>query len=309
MSVKASTYRFVMRRFANMNPVKHPNTIKAMQHITETTFNTARVADLEIKLCRTSSGVRYEFGSLRGVTPNGRLVLYFHGGAYLAGLANIYRNTAAELCRSIRAEVVFLDYDLAPAYRYPVQLEQAMALWDDLTMRYTPENIVVAGDSAGGNLALAFLLKLRDQGLPMPRCGLCFSPLADTTASGSSYLENYRKDVLFGCRHGYMTEEIKNKILDSDIYAFCRGQERTDPYISPAFGDFMKFPPMFLCAGGHEMLLSDTMTVAERMMAQGVPVELEIGDKMFHDYIQFHKTLPEGRAALDKAQEFVKKQW
>lgn len=309
MSVKASAYRFVMRHFANMNPTRCPDTIGAMQHITETTFNTRLAADLELSQCKTPDGVRYELGSLRGTAPNGRLVLCFHGGAYLAGLANIYRNTAVELGRSIGAEVAFLDYDLAPEHRYPVQLEQAMALWNELTKRYAPENIVVVGDSAGGNLALAFLLKLRDGGFPMPRCGLCFSPLADTTASGRSYIENYQNDVLFGHRRGHMTDELRSRILDSDIYAFCKGLDRTNPYISPVFGDFTGFPPMFLCAGGHELLLSDTTSVAERMTAQGVKVELEIGDRMFHDYIQFHEAVPEGKEALEKAKRFVERQW
>ena len=109
MSVKASAYRFVMRHFANMNPTRRPDTIGAMQHITETTFNTRLAADLELSQCKTPDGVRYELGSLRGTAPNGRLVLCFHGGAYLAAFfpehqkyadSQSIERTSAAYCKS-----------------------------------------------------------------------------------------------------------------------------------------------------------------------------------------------------------------
>ncbi len=259
----------------------------------------------------TASGIRYEKVVKKDAEKTGRVIFYLHGGAYVAGLISTYRNFAVKFYDAAQTELILLDYSLAPEAKFPTQLNEAVALWEDLieNQGYLAENIIIGGDSAGANLALALLLKLRDEKLPLPKAAFCMSPWADMTASGKSYVENYSKDIMFGENKKEASLDSREKILSSELYCFIGDANRHDPYVSPVFGDYHGFPPMFFTAGGHEMLLDDTLTIVKKLKKSGASVQVEICEEMFHTYPIYSPFLPEGEKAFDKICEFIKTQF
>ena len=179
-------------------------------------------------------------------------------------------------------------------------------MWKTITTYAKPENIIVGGDSSGGNLALAMLLKLRDENRELP-CGCFFlSPWTDMTASGKSYALNYQKDVEIGDKKGVFDEATRNKLLDSYLFECIGDADRTSLYVSPAFADYSGFPPMMLFAGGHEMLLDDTLAVYNKAKSAGVNVRLETQPGMFHSYVLYQNHMPESKASYQKLKTFIK---
>ncbi|MCH5334064.1 MAG: alpha/beta hydrolase, partial [Agathobacter sp.] len=202
------------------------------------------------------------------------VVLQLHGGGYVGAVRNAYY-VFAGLYNEVShgCSVLTPDYRVAPENPYPAALDDALASYQWLLDNgYSGEQIVLAGDSAGGGLAMALCMYLRDHGMPLP-CGIvAMSPWTDLTASGESYETNYEKDPLFG--------NTRESIIYLDDYA--GEHDKTEPYISPLFGDFHGFPPMLIQVGSLEMLLSDSVSVAEKARAQGVKVRLSVYEGMFH---------------------------
>ena len=129
------------------------------------------------------------------------------------------------------------------------------------------------------------------------------------TASGKSYVENYSNDIMFGEKGKEITESSRDKFLNSELYCFVGDADRKNPYVSPVFGEYHGFPPMYFAAGSHEMLLSDTLTIVENLKKNNVPVESEIKDEMFHTYVIYGAFMPEGAESLKKILEFIKQQF
>lgn len=226
-----------------------------------------------------------------------KIILQLHGGGYVGGMRNAYRMFAGlynEVSRGM--SVLTVDYRVAPENPYPAALEDAFAayryLLDD---GWFAEQIIVAGDSAGGGLAMALCHYLKDKGMQLP-CGIiAMSPWTDLTASGESYDTNYEKDPLFG------------KTRDSLIYNkdYIGDNDPLNAYISPLFGDFRQFPPMLIQVGSYEMLLSDSVSVAAKAREQGVKVRLSIYEGMFHIFQMAAKMLPESKRAWVEIGKFI----
>ncbi len=242
-------------------------------------------------------GFRMEY--LRPIqTFTRRVVLQLHGGGYIGPMKNIYRDFAVQYsARSLGGDVLTVDYRVAPQYPYPAALEDAIAAycWLLEERRYEPNQIVIAGDSAGGGLALALSLYLRDHGIPMPAGVAVMSPWTDLTCSGESYETNYTKDPQFG------------NTKDSMLYnsAYIGDGDPTDPYMSPVFGSYEKFPPVLLQVGGDEVLLSDTLEVADKLRKAGGKLRLSVYDGMFHVFQMALKLIPESREAWDEVGMFL----
>ncbi|MDE6729228.1 MAG: alpha/beta hydrolase [Oscillospiraceae bacterium] len=290
-----------MYRFSNFNPVENPDVIGKFRKLNRIVVKNAYCPKGFI-LSResTASGTRYERITKAGADRNHKLILYFHGGAYQAGLLYFYKDFAPDFYReSGGAEIIYLDYRLAPEFQYPVQLREALDLWDNITQNqnYQPENIIIGGDSAGGNLVLAMMLWLRDHHQKLPKAAFCISPWADMTGSSTSARSNYGKDVEFGQPGKIMTEEISKILHDSEIYAWLsekdRKENRQNPYISPVFGNYQNFPPMLFTAGRDEMLLGDTLTLVRKFKNLGIPVRCDIQPGMCHIYPVFRHFSPE----------------
>lgn len=228
---------------------------------------------------------------------NEKIILQLHGGGYVGAMRNAYRMFAGlynEVSRGM--SVLTIDYRVAPENPYPAALEDAYAAYCWLMEQgWFAEQIVLAGDSAGGGLAMALCHYLKNQGKQLP-CGIvAMSPWTDLTASGESYDTNYEKDPLFG------------KTRDSLIYNkdYVGENDPMNAYISPLFGDFRDFPPMLIQVGSYEMLLSDSVEVAAKARQQGVKVRLSIYDGMFHIFQMAAKMLPESKKAWVEIGKFI----
>ena len=227
----------------------------------------------------------------------GRVILQLHGGGYVGAMRNAYRMFAGlynEVSHGM--SVLTPDYRVAPEHPYPAALEDAVCAYEWLLAQgWFSEQIIVAGDSAGGGLAMALCHYLINHGRQLP-CGIiAMSPWTDLTASGESYDTNYERDPLFG------------KTRDSLIYNrdYVGDHDPMDEYISPMFGDFRGFPPMLIQVGSYEMLLSDSVDVAAKARGQGVKVRLSIYDGMFHIFQMAAKMLPESRKAWVEIGKFI----
>ncbi|ORX44208.1 alpha/beta-hydrolase [Piromyces finnis] len=238
-------------------------------------------------------------------TPK-KVIYYMHGGAYILGLTNTYHSFSYPLC-DIRDDikVVLLDYSVAPEHKYPTQINEAMDLWDELTKEYSPNDIVVGGDSSGGNLSIALIHKIKKERGTAPRGGFFLSPWTDMTCSGKSYYDNYSKDVQFGEPNKTLTEEKTKIIFNSEIFCFTGDAEKTDPYVSPLFGDFTTFPKSLFIVGSDEVLLDDTLNIVNKIKENKEnEVELLNKEGMFHTY-PLMSIMPEAREACKKIREFI----
>lgn len=258
---------------------------------------------------QTDKGVKYQLVTKNGDSKHKKAVLYLHGGAYISGLTNQYRKLAPRFYNVYGgADIFYLDYKLAPEHKYPSQLDEAYEMWLELVEKqnYNPKDIFVLGDSAGAHLTVSLLFKLRDEGKEMPVGAACFSLWGDMLGTGESYINNYGIDVIFGEKRKKMTEDDKKNMFESNLYAFIGNEDRKNPYISPVFGDFNGFPPMFFSVGSAEILLDDSLTVAKKLKAAGVRAECDIQPDMFHTFTLYAERLPKAKASFEKLEQFMK---
>lgn len=233
---------------------------------------------------------------------SGKVILQLHGGGYIGPMKNLYRRFAinySELSKG--AEVLTIDYRVAPEDPFPAALEDAVAAyrWLIEEKNYESKDIMVVGDSAGGGLALALCLYLRDNMISLPAGIVTMSPWNDLTNSGTSYIENYEIDPLFG-------KTTNNMLYDS---TYIGENDPHNPYISPIYGDFTGFPPMLMQVGTHEVLLSDTLIVAEKAKKQNVKVKLSVYEGMFHVFQMSGDLIPESKAAWREVGTFINRIW
>ena len=222
-----------------------------------------------------------------------RTILYLHGGAYTAGGLDYAKGFGTLLAAETRLNVFCVAYRLAPEYKYPAALNDAFTAYRYLLERgYQPEKIALAGESAGGGLALALALKIRDEGLPLPAGIACISPWTDLSFSGASYRNNVYRDP-----------SLIRESLAYSVIAYAAGHEY-EPYVSPVYGDYTGFPPCLFFAGSDEILLSDAKTVHHQLLRAGVASELIIEDGMWHVYPLYG--MPEGRRALLRMSAFLR---
>lgn len=304
-SLRAKLGRIVVRKFYNMNPEGG----KSFAEVTEmvSNYGTKVRKGFVRTVERTEEGVVFE-----RVAPvsggNGKLVLYMHGGGYSAGLSQAYRTQACDMAKAAGgAECIMPDYDLSPEHKYPTQHEQGYAMWlDVLRQGYQPKDIILGGDSAGGNLALSVMLRLRDEGKELPHALFLISPWTDMAGSGASYETNYAVDPMFGKKNVVLDEESKERLLHSDMYAWVGDADRHDPYVSPVFGSYEGFPSTLMTVGGDEILLDDTLTIADSMRKAGVDVTVISHEKMFHIYPLYYTLFPESKKAYKQILSFIK---
>ena len=206
-----------------------------------------------------------------------RAVLYCHGGGYTSGTLGYSRILSSKLAHVTGWEVLSFEYRLAPEHPYPAAVEDAMRAWDYLMYQgYGARDVVVAGDSAGGNLALVLTHLLKKAGRRLPRALILLSPWTDMTASGKSYQEREAIDPVLTLNYIYAVRD-----------AYARGQDLSDPCLSPLFGDFTDFPPTLIQAGTNEILLSDSVRLRDRLIQAAVPCRLEVWSDLWHVFQMF----------------------
>jgi acetyl esterase/lipase len=222
------------------------------------------------------------------------VVLYLHGGGWTLGWSQIHRRMVAHLCRAAACRALAVDYRLAPEHPFPAALEDCLTAYRWLLKEgMLPRDIVIAGDSAGGNLTLATLMSLRDAADPLPAAAVCISPMTDLEGTGESL--RTKKDpaqtaefVLAMARH------------------YAGGHDLRLPLLSPYHGDLRGLPPLLIQVGGDEILLSDATRLADDARAAGVEVSLVIWPRMWHVWHLFAPSLPEARQAVDAIGAFIR---
>lgn len=203
-----------------------------------------------------------------------RVILYCHGGGYTSGGLGFSKVLASKLTRATGMDTLAFDYRLAPEHPYPAAVEDALTAWGHLeSLGIAPGDIVLAGDSAGGNLALVLCLKLREAGRGLPGALLLMSPWTDMTASGESLRGRAGIDPVLTPEYMYAVRE-----------AYAGGLDPSVCLLSPLFADFAGFPPALIQVGTHEILYSDAERLAERMLAAGADCRLEVWENMWHDF-------------------------
>jgi len=224
-------------------------------------------------------------------------VLFLHGGAYVVASFRNYGHFTWRIGRAARARVLAIDYRLAPEHRFPAALDDAMAAYRWLLDRgYDPERILIAGDSAGGGLALALMLKLRDEGAPLPGAAIALSPWTDLALTGASLTTNAVRDPML------VASEVPRF---AEMYA--GNADRKDPYLSPLYGDPRGLPPTLIQAGGDEILLDDAGRMAEKMKDASCRVDYQIWPGMPHVFQLLVPVLPEANAAVEEIGKFVQR--
>ena len=238
-------------------------------------------------------GIHGEWISVNRAHMKKYIILYCHGGGYSTGSSIYARTLTTKFATSTSMDVLCFDYRLAPEHPYPAATEDAMKIWNDLMLLgYGARDIIVAGDSAGGNLALSLVLKLKQEGRLLPRGVILMSPWTDLTASGKSHVTRAEIDPVLNA--DYLKEMTTN---------YAEGEDLKNPLISPLFGDFTGFPPTYIQVGDNEMLLNDATMLHKRMVKANVSVRMDIFKGMWHVFqMSPFKTAYE---AMDKNAEFI----
>ena len=239
------------------------------------------------------SGVPAEKITHAGAVP-GKVLLHLHGGGFFAGSIKSYRHVVSRYAMAANVTAYHLDYRLTPEHPFPAALDDAIAAYKQLlAASVAPADLVIGGDSAGGNLAVALLLKAREEGLPQPAGLYLLSPWLDLTASGESYDTVGVRDPIIS------REEV---IPLARIYLDGR---LDSPFTSPARADPAGLPPMLIQVGGEEALLSDSLNFANRAAMAGVDVKLHVWPEMPHAWPLFHPFIGAGLAAIDEAGQWM----
>lgn len=242
----------------------------------------------------TLGGVRCE-----RVVPQGagarRTILYLHGGGYVVGSPRSHRPMVARIAEAAQAIAIVVNYRLAPEHRFPSAVSDALAVYRALLAGGAdPGQIVVAGDSTGGGLALALVLSVKAQDLPQPAGVFVISPWADLTQSGASYAYRAESDPM-----------ISKAALDELALDYLGGLDPRDPLASPLFGDFTGAPPVLIQTGSEETLLSDSLALAEVLARARVEVRLEIWPEMIHVFHMWSDDLQAARRAVRLAGDWM----
>ena len=255
------------------------------------------------KINPKSDGAHKEELTLGGIrtwkitTPNSdpeKILLYYHGGAYQVGSPEGYYPMLTHLARETGFTIYIPDYRLAPEHYYPAQVEDGVKTFEALIneLGYSPGQIAFGGDSAGGNMSLVTLLKLKSEGKSLPSAVFCISPWADPAATGDSYNDEMcSKDLLLGPIFRKMWSDYK---LDGFAGYFVRDEDldSENPYICPIKGDYTNSPPIMVQVGAHELLLSDSRTLKNIFERDGVTFEYKEWDELWHVF-QLEAEMPE----------------
>lgn len=255
------------------------------------------------RLTAPMTGMDYEEFALSGMSaawtrlkaPHGsrHAILYCHGGGYTSGNLGYSRVLSSKLAHATGYDVLSFEYRLAPEFPYPAAVEDALRAWDYLMLQgYGARDIVLAGDSAGGNLALVLCKRLKEAKRRLPGALILMSPWTDMTMSGVSYSERAEIDPM-------LTPEY----IEAVRTAYAAGQDYHSPDLSPLFADLTGFPPTLIQAGDHEILYSDSEALAAALERAGVPCRFEISEGMWHVFQMF--PIKKAAAAIESIARFL----
>jgi acetyl esterase/lipase len=231
----------------------------------------------------------------RPLSRSDRVVFFLHGGGYVSGGPRLYRHVAWRIAEAARAAVIGVDYRLAPEHPFPAAIDDAFAAWRALLAEgFDPRRCAILGDSSGGGLALSLVLRLRDEGHPLPAAVVALSPWTDLAITGRS------------ARAGASDPMLNANELGPLAAKYLAGADPRHPYASPLHGDLHGLPPTLIQVGGDEILRDDATRMADKLERAGCAVALEIWPRMPHVWHAFAPILPEARRAIVRIGEFVR---
>lgn len=240
------------------------------------------------------AGVSGEWITPKSASDNA-VLLYLHGGGYCVGSIDSHRPMVAHIARAANVRTLMIDYRLAPEHPFPAGLDDAVAAYEWLLEQgLAPDSIVIGGDSAGGGLTLATLLRSRDADLPMPSAAVLISPWLDLTASGESIVTCAEVDPT-----------LAPDRLGEYIDGYCGDTAVDHPLVSPLFADLASLPPLLIQVGTAEILLDDSTRLAHAAQRLEVEVALEVWEDMFHVWHYYAEWIPEAREAITQLADFV----
>jgi acetyl esterase/lipase len=224
-----------------------------------------------------------------------RVILYLHGGGYVTDSVASRRPMCIQMAKSLTMTVLQVEYRLAPEHPFPAALEDALKVYRWLlTQGHKPSDIIISGDSAGGGLGVATVLALRDAGEPLPAAVVCLSPWVDLTHRGQSHITKAEAECV-----------LRTDVLKEWALCYADGSRLSDPLVSPVYADFHGFPPLLIQVGGDEILLDDSLSLAEKAKAAGVDVTFRVWDGMWHAWLVLANLIPESRMAFDDMGVFL----
>jgi acetyl esterase/lipase len=230
-----------------------------------------------------------------GASRHDRHILYLHGGCYVVGWPGLYRDLTWRIATLCRSRVLCIDYRLAPEHPFPAALDDAVAAYRWLLGQGAdPHRIALMGDSAGGGLAFATMLRLRDEGVDLPSAAVVVSPWTDLALTGESLRLNADIDAL-------IPVELAPRVVDLCL----AGADPRNPYASPLYGDPTGLPPTLILVGGDDVLRDDAVRMAEKMRAAGCHVEIEVWPHMWHVWHMLVRVMPEAKAAIARIAKFM----
>ncbi|MBN2386264.1 MAG: alpha/beta hydrolase [Anaerolineales bacterium] len=239
-------------------------------------------------------GMPAEWIEPANATP-GHFILYLHGGGYTLGSLDTHRGLVARIALASRARLLQIDYRLAPEHPFPAALEDAQKAYHWMLWQGVPvPGLVLGGDSAGGGLALATALSLRDAGEALPAALFLLSPWTDLTISGPSARERLDRDPVLSSPSEWRPEE------------YAGLEPLTHPLISPLFADLEDLPPMLIQVGTEEILFDDSTRLAEMAHAAGIDATIEIWEGLWHVFQGFAPYLPEAQKAIDSIGSYIR---
>lgn len=257
-------------------------------------------------MVKLPEGVEYREVDCHGtkavyVTPdnvdNENIILYFHGGGYAMGSIETHKPLVGRIAKASATKALLIDYRLAPENPYPNGLDDAIKSYRWLLNGegYTNDKVIFAGDSAGGGMTVASMLRLKQEGQPLPLAGICLSPWLDLEATGKSATSKAKEDPMIDL------QSVKEWAL-----MYAPKEKLTDPLVSPLYGDLSGLPSLYLQVGSAELLLDDSTRLAEKAKNLGVEVEIEVWDDMIHVWQAFGNYIPESVPAIEKIGKFIR---
>lgn len=228
---------------------------------------------------------------------NDNLILYFHGGGYAMGSIDSHRPLAGRIALASQTKLLLIDYRLAPEHPFPAGLDDAIKAYKWLISEQglSPDKIIFGGDSAGGGLTVASMLRLREENVALPKAGICLSPWLDLQATGDSATSKAAEDPMIDL------QSVKEWAL-----MYAPKEQLTNPLVSPIYADLSGLPPLYMQVGTAELLLDDSTRLAEKAKNAGVEVELEVWDDMIHVWQAFGNYIPESKPAIDKIGNYIR---
>jgi acetyl esterase/lipase len=294
MSLRAEMMRMILRYLVRPNVQREASLERVRRHARLLGRLVPHPPRRTVTVAVDAGGVPAARITMPASRPD-RHILYLHGGAYIFGSPPLYRDMTWRIAEATRACVLCLDYRLAPEHPFPAALDDAVAAYRWLLASgVDPRHLGVMGDSAGGGLALATLMRLRDEGVTLPAAAVAVSPWTDLGLTGTSLRDNTLKDPLIPVAHA-----------ERGVALYAAGADPRNPLVSPLYGDPTGLPPTLIMAGEDEALRDDAVRMAERMRAAGCDVTLDVWPHMYHSWHMLVRAIPEASVAVARMCAFV----